>query len=459
VLRFRVSAVLSFCAAAACLPSAEWGPPQSAYTERCVDGACADGQSCVGGLCLRPEAAGDDYVPGLRCGDGVQQRWEPCDDGNTADIDGCVSGCRLARCGDGFLRQNVPPNDSAYETCDDGNDDDGDDCLNDCRVARCGDGVLRLDLAEGIEGFEVCDDGNRYDGDACVACRLAYCGDGLVQDEVEGCDDGNQELTDGCLNDCQVAYCGDGQRRTDRQPQDPGYEECDDGNDQPEDECGNDCYRNVSFDGLGTSAADLGHSCAQIKASNPAARDGLFWIDPDAARPVPPMQVRCDMTTAGGGFTRLALIYHQMILWNAWSEGLLGQTESNEPFGVPFSVLRRPAQELEFFFVRDGQRLDVIFSGVKAQAWDPLMTATSFDASLTHELLGGEPQACQADLVHAEAHWNWSVASQDGCAALGAMGAVLMGDSEGDLVEAATRFQAPGEPEPVAFEALEVWLR
>jgi hypothetical protein len=153
------------------------------------------------------------------------------------------------------------------------------------------------------------------------------------------------------------------------------------------------------------------------------------------------------------------MIHQQMLLWNAWSEGLLGQTEGNDPFGVPFAALRRPAEELEFYFVRDGERLAVVYSGVKAQAWDPLMTSTTFDAALTQAALNGEPQTCQADLVHAQPHWNWSVASQDGCAALGSIGAVLMGDAEGDLIEAATRFQGPGEPEPVIFETLEVWLR
>ena len=76
---------------------ADWGGAKSAYTERCEGEDCAQGQACVGGLCLRPDHAGEDYIPSLRCGDGVQQRWEPCDDGNQNDLDACVSGCRLAR--------------------------------------------------------------------------------------------------------------------------------------------------------------------------------------------------------------------------------------------------------------------------------------------------------------------------------------------------------------------------
>ena len=34
---------------------------------------------------------------------------------------------------------------------------------------------------------------------------VAACGDGVVQDGVEECDDGNDIDTDGCRNDCTVA--------------------------------------------------------------------------------------------------------------------------------------------------------------------------------------------------------------------------------------------------------------
>ena len=48
------------------------------------------------------------------------------------------------------------------------------------------------------------------------------CGDGMV-DDGEECDDGNDVETDECLGTCVAAKCGDGV------PQD-GVEECDDGN-------------------------------------------------------------------------------------------------------------------------------------------------------------------------------------------------------------------------------------
>ncbi|XP_077405242.1 uncharacterized protein LOC144037553 [Vanacampus margaritifer] len=53
-----------------------------------------------------------------------------------------------------------------------------------------------------------------------VPDRVGMCGDGKVQpQDGEECDDGNQIVTDSCLN-CKWAYCGDGYRHE-------GMEECD----------------------------------------------------------------------------------------------------------------------------------------------------------------------------------------------------------------------------------------
>jgi cysteine-rich repeat protein len=114
----------------------------------------------------------------LRCGDGVVDPGEQCDDGNAVDTDACTTACRLATCGDGILQAGV-------EECDDGNANNSDACLNSCRLARCGDGFLRV-------GVEECDDGNADDTDSCtIQCRSARCGDGIVHAGVEACDDGN----------------------------------------------------------------------------------------------------------------------------------------------------------------------------------------------------------------------------------------------------------------------------
>ncbi len=43
-----------------------------------------------------------------------------------------------------------------------------------------------------------------------LECPEPVCGDGIINQTSEECDDGNQDNTDGCLNDCTLAACGDG---------------------------------------------------------------------------------------------------------------------------------------------------------------------------------------------------------------------------------------------------------
>ncbi len=454
---YRLMLVLG-CSACAPTPS-DWGGAKSVYVERCEGATCATGNECKGEWCLKPEAAGADYVPQLRCGDGLQQRWEPCDDGNQGNADDCVEGCRLARCGDGFLRQNRTIHDPDYEACDDGNLDETDGCLSTCRTARCGDGHLRVDLGVGDEGYEHCDDGNRSDRDDCVNCELARCGDGRVHEGIEACDDGNDQWDDGCVADCEPARCGDGHVRTDKIPGDLGYEHCDDGNQDAGDDCGNDCYPNTLPSGLGSGPEDLGHQCAQIRSAHPEAPSGVYWVDLDGMRPMPPMQIHCDMETDGGGFSRLILLQSDLMLWNAWTDGLIGQSEGQAPFGIALERLGVPATELEFYLVRDGVRVTPVFSGVPESAWNPSINDEPMQGTLSYRQPGEAPQTCPEPLAHAGDHWNWSFASASGCAAPGAAGAVILGDLEGPLVESATALQAPQEAQAVAFETLEVWLR
>ncbi len=164
------------------------------------------------------------------CGDGLHHKEEACDDGNTADGDGCSADCALvepgfscpldgqpcraiSRCGDGYI--------STSERCDDNNVDDGDGCSATCRLEQgfmcagepsecaptvCGDGVQ--------EGTESCDDENTDPFDGCSSdCRgepdcsagpacTSECGDGLAIGE--DCDDGNLDDGDGCSSTCRI---------------------------------------------------------------------------------------------------------------------------------------------------------------------------------------------------------------------------------------------------------------
>ena len=118
-----------------------------------------------------------------------------------------------------------------------------------CQIARCaaqiahgnwvhqahGDGIID-------EQLEQCDDGNReteaceYGVESCVVCsaecaqvmgETSLCGDGVTDLTHEDCDDGNQLNDDDCVDNCSAARCGDGHIRNE-------IEQCDDGNTETE---------------------------------------------------------------------------------------------------------------------------------------------------------------------------------------------------------------------------------
>jgi cysteine-rich repeat protein len=148
----------------------------------------------------------------VRCGNGVVDPNEACDDGNGTDTDGCLSTCQANECGDGVLLSGV-------ELCDDGNVDDTDGCTSSCTTSSCGDGS--------VQQSEECDDGNATDTDGCHGCLLATCGDGFVQTGVEECDagSGSNGANNDCLAECMDNVCGDGFVDADG----PQTEACDDG--------------------------------------------------------------------------------------------------------------------------------------------------------------------------------------------------------------------------------------
>ncbi len=134
-------------------------------------------------------------------------------------------------CGDGVM--------SPGEQCDDGENAGGyNACQPDCtRGPYCGDAIVQ-------EEFEACDDGLNISayGTESTGCspgciRPPTCGDGIVQGEFgEVCDDGvNDGSYGGCSPDCHGApWCGDAVVN--------GDEICDDGlNDGSYGNCGPDC--------------------------------------------------------------------------------------------------------------------------------------------------------------------------------------------------------------------------
>jgi fibro-slime domain-containing protein len=267
---------------------------QLEFGEQCDDGNDIDGDGCTN--CQTD----DGYrcpTPGSRCellptcGDGNVDLaiGEECDDGDLIGDNGCTAECLVAdgyvcpapRLSDGVLLggdcRAIVCGDTTVEggeQCDDGNDEPGDGCsatctLEDgwtcplgasCQARSCGDGIQA--------GLEECDNGADNGSGMAVGgvicsddCRVvadpALCGNGAL-DPGEGCDDGNNDLGDGCTVFCErepscappapcTTECGDGIRFD--------TEECDDGNTRDGDGCSSTCQIETGFscDELGSS--------------------------------------------------------------------------------------------------------------------------------------------------------------------------------------------------------------
>ncbi len=193
--------------------------------DRCGNGLIDLGEACDDGNAIDGDGCARDCASDETCGNGVRDPGEACDDGNPDAGDACQPGCVLPACGDASL--------DALEACDDGNRVSGDGCAADCGSDEtCGNATT--DIAAGEE----CDDGNLVDHDGCQAsCRVQRCGDDVL-DVADGevCDDGNLASGDGCAADCRSdETCGN-------EVVDPvASEQCDAGAGQSYDGCSSDC--------------------------------------------------------------------------------------------------------------------------------------------------------------------------------------------------------------------------
>ncbi len=171
-------------------------------------------------------------------------------------------------CGDGEI--------GGMEQCDDGEGNGADaPCTPECTKNVCGDGHLWISMEE-------CDDGQaNADDAACTSqCKDAVCGDGHVLADVEVCDDAKNDGTyNSCAADCSARgpHCGDSVL-------------------DPEEECDSD-------DPACLSSCMLARSCLLIHDADPDLQSGPRTIYP--VDPTTPVEVFCDMTTDGGGYTFL----------------------------------------------------------------------------------------------------------------------------------------------------------
>jgi cysteine-rich repeat protein len=90
-----------------------------------------------------------------------------------------------------------------------------------------------------------------------------------------------------------------------------------------------------------------GVDCAELKYLFPDSKDGIYIIDPDGRGPNRPIAVFCDMTTAGGGWTRIFL---------AATNNQVG-LEDGMPFDVDSLRLKQLAEEALIGYVDEEDQL------------------------------------------------------------------------------------------------------
>ena len=230
------------------------------------------------------------------CGDAKLDPGEQCDDGNTANGDGCSATCKYETCGDGIVNNGEQCDGgptcnidctfaicgdgkvSAGEQCDDGNSVNGDGCSNQCKFeqqATCSDQIKNggeTDIDCGGPNCAAC-----AQGKACVAgsdcstgvctngiCAAAVqpvCGDGVVNQFGEQCDNGAANSNTGaCTTQCRTNVCGDGFRFA-------GVEQCDDGNTTNGDGCSATCTLEQALAANGV-ACTTGSECLSTFCSD-----------------------------------------------------------------------------------------------------------------------------------------------------------------------------------------------
>jgi hypothetical protein len=269
---------------------------------------CADTNGCAGDPCFAGVACSDVAAPGTgftcaACPTGYTGDGVTCADTNGCAGDPCFAGVAcsdVAAPGTGFT----------CAACPTGYTGDGQTCAdtNGCAGDPCFAGVACSDVAAPGTGF------------TCAACPAGYSGDGQTCADIDGCA-GNPCFAGVACADvaapgtgftcaaCPAGYTGNGQACAD-------IDECADNTDSCDPlvsctnttggfTCGACPAGTDDVNGDGTQC-DYFRTCYDLLVNIPTTTDGVYPIDPDGAGPNTPFDVFCDMTTDGGGWTRIA---------------------------------------------------------------------------------------------------------------------------------------------------------
>ncbi|MEZ4338106.1 MAG: fibrinogen-like YCDxxxxGGGW domain-containing protein [Sandaracinaceae bacterium] len=308
----------------------------------CGDGLpCGAGTDCASGVCDGSVCAAP------TCTDGVQNGAETdvdCGGGTCAacaDGGGCTRNrdcasrvcdvasmtCVAASCTDGVLNGSETGTDCGGPDC--AACPDGDPCAtgSDCASGVCDGTTLTCAAPTCTDGVT---NGNETDTDCGgLDCPRCVPGDDCLIGR-----DCTSEVCGSGTHTCSVPTCYDGFRNGTETAVDCGGDACP--GCRTDEHCivDSDCLSDLC---IGSACREF-RSCAAIHAANPSAPSGVYPIRFGTA---PPFDVYCDMTTDGGGWTRIARLAtgsgHELTGINrtggfftrAWVQGTTSYTATN----------------------------------------------------------------------------------------------------------------------------------
>ena len=364
--------------------------------------AAAMAPGCGGDVAITSTGAGG--TTGEKCGNGVVEGTEQCDDGNDVSGDGCEADCT-------FSCDNTT--DMGNAKCDDANPCNGVEACGDNHVCApgkpsvdgdtCGSGKICVASAcvDDIcgDGFknatEECDDGNMANGDGCDSCKFSCKSDDPARDCSNldpclgtSCDDtthtcGNA-VPDGdtcgqssvCINGmCSAIMCGDKLVQS--------GEECDDGNNVDGDGCQANCTLPPSAS-CGNGVRDAGEQCDDSNVKNLDGCDSACkfeqvhratWLRFQSST-----EPFCPNNSLGGAIATAAQGQIQMPLDTSVKDGsisiLFKMTGLNDLSGNS-----DPDVEVGFLSAVPVKPMGVVYDGTKDLDWWHTISAQSIDAN------------------------------------------------------------------------------